>query len=95
MADLVADGELGHAVRAEGEGVGRERWRVLIRERGARFTSALDVVFTSERGRVIKTAVRTPVANAYAERWISTVCRECLERMLILGATYLGRVLES
>lgn len=95
MADLVADGEFGHAVRTDGDGAGREGWRVLLRDRDAKFTSAFDAVFTSVRVRVIKTPVRTPVANAYAERWISTVRRECLDRMLILGPAHLRRVLET
>jgi hypothetical protein len=45
--------------------------------------------------RVIKTPVRTPVANACAERWVRTVRRECLDRILILGAGHLARVLDE
>lgn len=32
-------------------------------------------------------------ANAYAERWVSTIRRECLDRMLIFSAQQLLRVL--
>jgi len=32
-------------------------------------------------------------ANAYAERWVSTIRRECLDRMLIFGDRQLGHVL--
>ncbi len=60
-----------------------------------KFTSAFDAVFTSERIRVIKTPVGVPVANAYAERWIATVRRECLDRMVILGPAQLRLVLET
>jgi len=35
---------------------------------------------------VIKAPVRAPKARAHAERWIGTVRRECLDRLLILGA---------
>jgi putative transposase len=52
-------------------------------------------VFASEHITVIRAPVRTPVANAYAERWIGTVRRECLDRILILGAAHLRHVLNE
>ena len=35
------------------------------------------------------------MANAYAERWVGTVRRECLDRILIFGPSHLRRVLED
>src|SRR5690348_10350320 len=46
-----------------------------------------------KRIRIIKTPVRTPRANAIAERWISSARRECLDRMLITGERHLRLVL--
>jgi transposase InsO family protein len=40
-----------------------------------------------------RTPVRAPQANAYAERWVGTVRREVLDRMLILGRRQLERVI--
>jgi putative transposase len=37
--------------------------------------------------------VRAPRANAYAERWVGTVRREVLDRMLIVGCRQLRSVL--
>jgi len=69
------------------------RFRLLLRDRDAKFTAAFDAVFTAEGIRVLRTPVRAPQANAYAERWVGTVRRELLDRMLILGCRQLRAVL--
>ena len=37
--------------------------------------------------------MRAPRANAFVERWIGTVRRECLDRILIVNRRHLERVL--
>jgi hypothetical protein len=46
---------------------------------------SFDEVFRSEGIRVIKAPVRAPQAKAHAERWVGSLRRECLERILIVG----------
>lgn len=69
--------------------------KVLIRDRDTKFTAGFDAVFGSEGVQVIRSPVRAPKANAIAERWVGTIRRECLDRLLILGPRHLETVLES
>jgi putative transposase len=67
--------------------------KYLIRDRDAKVTRSFDDVWRSIGATVIKTPVRAPNANAFAERWIGTARRECLDHLLIVGPRPLNRAL--
>ena len=71
------------------------RPRFLVRDRDSKFTRDFDEVFRSQGIRVIKAPVRAPKARAHAERWVGTVRRECLDRILIVGRRHLQHVLAT
>jgi len=70
------------------------RARFLIRDRDSKFTRDFDAVFRSEGIRVIKAPVQAPRARAHAERWVGSLRRECIDRLLILGRRHLERVVD-
>jgi transposase InsO family protein len=65
----------------------------LIRDHDAKFTSTFDEVFRAEAITIIKTPIHAPKANAYAERFVGTTRRECLDWLLITGQRHLEHVL--
>lgn len=67
----------------------------LIRDRDSKFTRSFDGVFASEGARVIKTPVRSPTANAIAERFVKTVRTELLDQVLVTGKRHLSRLLDD
>jgi hypothetical protein len=72
-----------------------EPLRFLIHDRDSKFSGAFDEVFSTEGIEIVKTPIRSPRANAIAERWIRTVRAECLDWLLIAGDGHLHRVLRT
>ena len=71
------------------------RFRFLLHDRDSKFCFDFDAVFRSEGVRIIRTPVRAPNANAHAERWVGTLRRDCLDRIVILNRRHLDRVLRA
>src|SRR5713226_9098053 len=68
---------------------------LLVRDRDTKFVASFDTTFETDGVRVVKTPVRAPRANAYAERWVRSVRTECLDWILIWNRRHLERVLAA
>ena len=79
---------------ADIEEAGR-RFRFLIRDRDTKFTASFDAVFASIGVETIRIPVRSPRANAVAERWVRTVLEECLDHLLVVSRRHLQSVLDE
>jgi transposase InsO family protein len=69
--------------------------RIVLHDRDGRFPQAFDAVFRNEGLQVLHTPPHCPQANGYAERWIGSARRECLDQLLILNERHLLRVLTA
>lgn len=70
-------------------------YRILIHDRDAIFSARLDQGVRNMGLHVIKTPIRTPVANAIGERVIGTMRRECLDHVIPLGENHLYALLKA
>ena len=69
------------------------RWRFLIHDRDSTFSRELDRVIGGLGLKVLRTPVRAPKANAYCERLVRTIRRECLDWLIPLSENHLRRIL--
>jgi len=69
--------------------------RFLIRDGAGPFLAGFDDVFRSNGTTIVRTPPYTPVANAYAERWVGTVRRELCDRTLIWNHQHLEQLLRE
>jgi transposase InsO family protein len=70
-------------------------YRYLIHDRDSIFSKQVDQGVRNIGLRVLKTPVRTPVANAICERVIGTMRRECLDFVIPLNERHLYSILQE
>ena len=70
-------------------------YRFLIHDRDSIFSQHVDEAVEGLGLRILRTPVRAPQANAYCERLIGTMRRECLDFMIPLSERHLRSILRE
>ena len=70
-------------------------YQFVIHDRDSIFSTALDAGLESMGVRVLRTPVRAPRANAFCERLIGAIRRECLDWMIPVGENHVRRILRE
>jgi transposase InsO family protein len=71
------------------------QFRFLLRDRDTKSTANFDAVMASAGINVVRTPVQAPRANAFAERWVGTVRRECLDHLLTVSRHQIESVVQD
>jgi putative transposase len=74
---------------------GDHQCKFLIHDRDSIFSPSLDRELATFGLRVLRTPVRAPQANAYCERLVGTIRRECLDFLIPLGESHLRAMLRE
>jgi putative transposase len=74
---------------------GDQPQRFLIHDRDSIYASAVDDAVTAMGLTVLRTPVRCPQANAFCERLIGTIRRECLDWLIVLNERHLRVVFKE
>jgi transposase InsO family protein len=70
-------------------------YRFLIHDRDSIFSREVDTTIENLGVQVLRTPVRAPQANAYCERLIGTIRRDCLDYMIPLNEKHLRVILRE
>jgi len=69
--------------------------RFLIHDRDTKFTAAFDDHFRRDRGGPVLTPYGAPVANCFAESWIGSLKRECLNMFFCFSLGQLDHIVQT
>ena len=70
-------------------------YRFLIHDRDGIFSTAVDHALKGFGVRALKTPVRAPKANAYRERLVGTIRRECLDYLIPINERHLKAIVKE
>ena len=73
----------------------RSGHRYLIHDRDTVFSAEVDEALNGFGLEILKAPIRSPMANAYCERVIGTIRRECLDFLIPINERHLRRIVQE
>lgn len=74
---------------------GEQPYRFVIHDRDSIYSTELDAAVRSLGVKVLRTPFRAPQANAFCERLVGTIRRECLDFLIPLNERHVRRILKE
>ena len=74
---------------------GEKPYRFLVHDRDSIYSSEFDSALTAMGVSILKTPFRAPQANAFCERLIGSIRRECLDFLIPLNGRHLRGILKE
>lgn len=72
-----------------------QSYRFVLHDRDRIYSSELDSALKAMDLKILKTPFQAPQANAFCERLVGTVRRECLDFLIPLNERHLRRILKE
>lgn len=67
----------------------------LLRDRDTKFAGSFDATLTAAGAQIVRSPYKSPIANCYAESWIGTLKRECLNHFSCFGLRHLDYIVQT
>lgn len=74
---------------------GNRQMSYLIKDQDTKFTADFDAIVESTGATVKKISRKAPEMNSFAESWVATVKRECLDHFMVLGERHLQHIIDT
>jgi putative transposase len=67
----------------------------LLKDQDTKITAQFDAIIESTGAKVKKISRKAPEMNSFAESWVATIKRECLNNFMVLGERHLEHLVSG
>ena len=67
----------------------------VIHDRDSKFAASFNALFEAAGARIVRSPVQSPIANCFAESWIGTLKRECLNHFFCFSLRHIDHIVQT